>query len=353
MKKITDFENKTFNYIPIYFMFDGDELKEGQIGFGQVKYGEGSIYTGSLIYINGVLEKYGFGEQNFLNSTINALVVGITTKKPLKLYKFVGFYDYRQTQWICGNGIFYYLDEKNEPAGYSTGFFKGTKRIGNFKGFDKSLLLPGFEQTKEIRIHRYKLRFKEQAKRAKVYKQSDFIMVGDSWFEFYLHHEDLSYKGSFDVDCKDLDVVNFGIGGTTYDDWNKYFKKVFKDYQFNNVLVNLGFNDIHEGLSVKNVFSNFKKFIKLVYELNYDAKIYINSVNHSTFYPEYAKKEKELNKLIKDYCLNNNITYIPCNEAFKNTDLKDVYGEDGIHLNHLGYSLWAPYFLKYFKERKK
>lgn len=351
MKKITEFEYKNTNYNPIYFLFDGEKLEEGQIGFGQVRYGEGSIYTGSLIYVNGILEKYGFGEQNFLNSTITALDVGVITKKKLKLYKFVGFYDYRETNWICGKGIFYYLDENNKPYGYTTGYFKGLNQLGNFKDFSKSLLLPGFEHTKEIKIKKFKLRFDERAKKAKDYKQSDFIMVGDSWFEYYLQHEDLAYKGSFDVDCKDLDVVNFGVSGTTYADWSKYFKKVFKDYQFNNVLVNLGFNDLHQGYSIKKVFSNFKKFVKIVYEVNKNAKIYINAVNHSTFYPNYAQKEDDLNKLIRDYCLDNNITYIPCNEAFENIDLKEVYGDDGIHLNHLGYSLWAPYFLKYFKKR--
>lgn len=340
MKRI-EFGKNTIG--PRWFIFDGDVMEEGSFGFGQVSYGEGSVYTGSLTVHNGNLEKIGFGEQDFTHS-----VLGYSVKKSgVKLWKYIGQFDYRITDWICGDGVLYFVDFEGNPAGYVKGNFRGLSRIGKYRGrWSEELLLPGFAATGELESCPYREQIERERMRAKQARASNTVMIGDSWFEFYQSHADAQYLGTFKEDTAGMDIVDFGIGGTTYSDWVKIFPKVLKNYRFEKIIINLGFNDIHSGKSAERAFGDFLSLLKKIYAASPKADVYVNAVCHSVAFPQSVDEEDRLNSLVSGYCKERGLTFIACNTELEKRPLREVYAPDGLHLNKYGYSVWAPVFLK-------
>jgi lysophospholipase L1-like esterase len=104
------------------------------------------------------------------------------------------------------------------------------------------------------------------------------------------------------------------------------------------VFLNGGTNDFVAGYSVEEVFTNYKKIIKLLQE--HHIKPYMQSVVY-TSYVEVNGKITEVNKLLEEYCLQNEIIYINLNSKLSiNQRLLDKYTLDGSHLNAQGYVVW-------------
>lgn len=337
---------------PIFFEFDSQDgiLKEGSSGYGEISYPEGSVYRGSLIFHNGKFEKYGFGEQNFLKSTIECEDIGGPDGGVL--YKFIGYYDYRKTQWICGNGILYFLDKKGNPLAFCKGFFNGTDRVGNWRGsFDNDLLLPGFEPVMEIpKLVRHKRRLRLVEEKRKRTVRARNVMIGDSWFEFFEEKEE--GRGVFTEECGSKDVLNLGIGGSTYEDWLFYAPRLLSGLSFDRVFINLGFNDLHRGYRASRAFHNFIFLSEFIFTLNPKAEIYVNAICPSATFPSFRRSEIRLNRLISQYVLRDErMHFIECDRELKkvkDAELKDYFIDDGLHLNRKGYERWSHYFTVFF-----
>ena len=110
-------------------------------GFGQIKYGEGSVYIGEVYFDGKEFHKLGYGRQDFTYSLIGNVDSIINEK----IYLFVGEFDYRKTNWIYGNGVLYYRDLEGKPSRFVKGFFSCLNKTDEYKGeFDYSLLIDGY-----------------------------------------------------------------------------------------------------------------------------------------------------------------------------------------------------------------
>lgn len=330
---------------PIEFAFESEDgvLRNGQSGFGKVVYPEGSVYTGSLIFIDGRFEKYGFGEQDFTRSTMTADVLGGGEEH--FSYKFVGFYDYRTTDWIYGNGIMYFRDKNQRPSAYIKGFFIGHIVECDWVGaFSEDLLLPGFTAEMEIEQKPHSQRVKVLERKIQNLNTVRTVLVGDSWFEFYENYRDEFHGKS---------VINLGIGGSTYDEWVKHhIKGLLAKIHFERIIVNLGFNDLHHFCGPDELLSSVVKFVNAIRNLNPTAEIFITSVSPSPRFKDMLSKERRANALLQKYCKINNLNYIDTVGLFVKDGVyvdgfETLFSSDGIHPNNKGYCVWQTTFVDF------
>lgn len=363
MKKRIEYTDvKIGNAFPHWFEYDSPdgELRPGTWGVGEVSYEDGSVYRGTLLFRDGTLNKYGFGEQDFTSACQTAADFGADSDK-YKPYKFVGEYDYIRGDWIFGNGVMYFTDKSGKPAAYATGRFCGTGRFGDYEGeFFPELLLPGFEGLPQIELTVRKAQFDAIYEVAKKAGECKSVLVGDSWFEFYSSREPsivaLCGLGDlYETDTAGKSVVNLGIGGTTYIEWAPNIERILKQIKFDRLFFNLGFNDLHFVRTEDETFADFVNVAEAALRARPDAKIFVNAVCPAPAKPRHTEVKARLNKRIKDYCAaHENFTYLPSNEVFldKNgraiKDLADYFATDGIHLNRKGYERWTAYMKKYF-----
>ena len=136
------------NGINFFVPNDKELYKKGKptYGFGQIKYAEGSVYTGEVYFDGTNYHKLGYGKQEFTFSGLGCVDPVINEK----IYLFVGEFDYTKTNWIYGNGVLYYRDPEGNPSRFVKGFFSCLDKVAEYKGeFDYSLLVDGYSKEME------------------------------------------------------------------------------------------------------------------------------------------------------------------------------------------------------------
>ena len=325
-----------------FFVPDG-EFKKGKPckGFGSIKYPEGSVYTGDVVYDGKNFEKLGYGQQDFTRSNIGALDKNINEK----IYKFVGRYDYRKTDWIYGDGVLYYTDADGKPAHFVKGFFRGLDKAGEYRGvFDPKILCEGYTPDMEFNYDPRSAYvdgvFKSADERCAGLRETDTLFVGDSYFGLSDEEEFSgvnSFKNNFGSDC-----VNAGVNGSTFADWLAYMPRITHFPQPKKIIINLGFNDLHSGKSVKKVFSDYEAFIGLLKENFPCARLYLVQTVHAPAYPAFEEKENKLNSLTSQTAQRLGVVAGDWNGAIKDSG-KNCFHADAVHPNEFGYGLFFEF----------
>ena len=336
-KNMIIFENyKTRTPGVWYFIpnnLDDYKKKKPTHGFGVIKYAEGSVYTGEIYFDGKNYNKLGFGQQEFTSSFLGEVDSNINERK----YLYVGSYDYRKTDWIYGNGVLYYKDLDGKPSRFIKGFFCGLDLLKPYtKEFDYSCLIDGYTREMESNYNPRKELFKNEKKYYELVEDLDTLFVGDSYFEFWYNEQfaDISFKKAFDLKR----VLNVGLGGTKFVDWFEYIPLLSDIKEPKNIVVNLGFNDLHSNYSPNKVFNDFKKFLKMFKELFPNSNYYFLNVVHAPGFTAYYARENELNKLIERYAKKNGLTIIHNSEAIANKQQEEhCFDMDDCHLNPTGY----------------
>ncbi len=325
-----------------------DELKIGTKGNGVILYQEGSKYTGPLVFLGTSFEKLGYGTQDFTDSRINNDAVGGPKGDTLYLYQ--GQFDYRISQWIYGNGIFYFLKDK-KPDAYFPGFFSGTEFVKPYEGDNiEELLLPSFRNAKRLN----ELRPNEtRIKQMSLDKSPvDYLFVGDSYFDFLSNHFDKEGKNLFEHYTKGLRAANIGIGGYRFRSWIPLIDRLITPRKPKKIIVNLGFNDLHTGLSPEETLLDAKEFASKILSELPNARIYFITVSHFPAYASRRKQEDEFNQKLKEWTKTDpRFICLDAANVFPPVDKLKPYSEDDlIHPSDLGYSLWMPYIMNEIKK---
>lgn len=302
-------------------------------GFGQIKYPEGSIYTGD-IYFDGVnFNKLGNGQQDFTHSSLG----NVDSKINEKIYKYVGKYDYRKTDWIYGNGVIYYQDINNKPSHFVKGYFKGLNKCKDYVGeFDYSTLLEGYSKDMEFDYSARHALFEMEKSNLKELDNIKTLFIGDSYFEFW-HYKEFSSTTFYK---QFSNALNLGLGGTTFEDWFYFVDGLKSLPQVENIIINLGFNDLHSNLSHKTVYRHFIKLLKMLRELFPNSKYYLLNVVHAPCFGPYLNEEILYNELIKKHEKKNDVTILDNYSNILNGQKEEnCFASDLVHLNDFGYRL--------------
>lgn len=330
------FDEYKTNSVGVWYFVSEDEWHKGKpcYGFGSIKYHEGSIYTGDIYYTGKSFEKIGMGQQDFRLSSMGEPVEGLSEKR----YKYVGEYDYRKTDWIYGNGVLYYTDLDGNPSHFTKGFFAGINKIGAWKGkFDPSILIDGYSLDMEVDYdeNEIKLKHKVQEVLDSGKQNISTLFIGDSYFEFYKKN-DFAGKYIFDNVFPE-NFVNIGIGGSTFADWLKYFPSIIKIPTPETIVLNLGFNDVHnESVSVRKVYLNYLHFLRNLRSIYPNSIIYLIESVQAPAFPNYYDKEHRWNALIRSTASKYNVKIISYIDELNESN-KNCFHSDAVHLNENGY----------------
>ena len=181
----------------------------------------------------------------------------------------------------------------------------------------------------------------------------NFVFLGDSLTDFYPLEE------FYD----ELPVVNSGVSGYQTTDILSRIDSMVAIYNPTKVFLLIGTNDIQNNRSEDEIVNNIKKIIDKIHEVRPKTKIYLESllpvnnsndskINHDMVGKRENKTIQSINKKLKKYAEEENITFINLYDEFvnDNNEMTLKYTEEGLHLSSLGYLKLTNILLPYLQD---
>ena len=175
-------------------------------------------------------------------------------------------------------------------------------------------------------------------------KEAKIVFAGDSYLDMWQASYNIT---SYEEDMKDYDSINVGIGGTIWEEWNYMKDSLIIPYCKDQVVLHLGFNDLHMGASVEEAYSAMRKLVTDIQKVKPNIRFYILSVEPSPAFSSYLQVEKQLNKKYQEFCESDeHLTFVNTASLFMNgetpiSDLANYFINDNVHLNKKGYDKWV------------
>lgn len=148
---------------------------------------------------------------------------------------------------------------------------------------------------------------------------------------------------SLPQDFPEYKIINRGFGGNQIADSAYYADRMIIPYAPKAIYLRAGGNDLNAGKSVEQVFTDYKDFVAKVHGKLPEADIYFISLSPSIARWKQADKEKELNRLIKDYVQGKpHLRYIDTYDMVLGADGQpraELFVADKLHFSEAGYKL--------------
>lgn len=167
----------------------------------------------------------------------------------------------------------------------------------------------------------------------------DLVFIGDSITDI-AEWEDL---------FPSLKIANRGINGDTTGGVLDRLDSIYST-NANRAFIMIGVNDFVSGMSVNEVFENYKAIVNRL--VAHEMNVYIQStILTGMRYKELNTKIADLNeRLMLLSTKQHSITYIDLNAGLsKNSILNPMYSMDDTHLNGKGYAVWKDIISPYVK----
>ena len=172
----------------------------------------------------------------------------------------------------------------------------------------------------------------------------DNLFIGDSYFELW-NYEEYSKNTFYNVFKNSL---NLGLGGTRFYDWIPYVYKL-KDLKApKNIIINLGFTDIHCEETRRAVQVHLRRFeiLQLLRDIFTDSNYYFVNVVHAPLFKDLVDVEEQLNRYLESGQTKYNYKVID-NCLNIASSKENPFFIDLVHLNHHGYELFESLIKKY------
>ena len=315
-----------------------------QLGYGQVKYNDDSVYTGQLLYTGSDFLRKGYGEMDFSNTNFDAGVWG--SSRDNRLYKYVGEFDYSINGWIYGNGIMYYKDSNGNPTSFAKGYFSSCHIIGEYQ-YQDFKLIEGYDMSMESKYLRFREDYDKYLTDKKYeYKHHKYLFVGSSYMEFMNSNIDTPFSKYFG----EYDALNVGCGGSTTADWLNYYETLVKPYTPDTIIMHTAGNDYANNASFDMIEDSLIKFIEMVKKDMPNTKIYFVTQIYTVATQKTFIYRDQLNDLF--YLMSNkydnvkvidtrSVTLVDIDNFVPVDNLSSYFLNDGLHMNDKGYQLWS------------
>lgn len=148
--------------------------------------------------------------------------------------------------------------------------------------------------------------------------------------------------------------LNRGFGGSEIADSTHFLTELVVKHKPRVVVFYAGDNDIASGKSPGKVHSDFLDFEELFLSQLPDTKLIYISTKPSIARWKMADKMRKANEFIAADCdKNENFTYVDVWPVMLDEDGqpgKDIFLEDGLHMNEKGYQSWVELIAPHLKE---
>lgn len=304
-------------------------------GFGIIRYAEGSVYYGDVFFDGENYNKLGFGRQDFLLSDIGAL----DSWRKIRRAFYIGEFDYRETDWIYGNGVIYYVDENNRPACFVKGFYEGLDITGPYTGQLTQEMLPnGYTLEMEAFFDHWGDTFRRQMQRLSGVEVLENLFIGDSYFELW---DSPDYVGDrlFDREFPNARNLNLGIGGTCFSSWMRFLPEVTALPQPKRIFLNLGFNDLHRHRNPDRAYGCYLALLEALKKAFPEAMYYLLNVVQCPNDLNCQEIEERFNAMTAESAQSLGVSILDMRTAIRNAGgLQKAFSSDNIHLNAVGYA---------------
>jgi lysophospholipase L1-like esterase len=142
-----------------------------------------------------------------------------------------------------------------------------------------------------------------------------------------------------------LEVVNRGFGGSTLPDLIAAVNRLVVRYDPRVVVIYAGDNDLAFGVGVQQVVADFRKLVQKIEAALPRTRIVFISIKPSPARWNIIDKAREANRGLQAIvAADPRLAYVDVEPVMLGADgkpRKDLYVEDGLHMNELGEQLWA------------
>jgi lysophospholipase L1-like esterase len=157
---------------------------------------------------------------------------------------------------------------------------------------------------------------------------------------------------SIQSDFPKYNIINRGFGGSQTSDLLYYFDQLIRPYNPKKIFIYEGDNDLHAGKSPEQILSTMDSLLSLIRQkVSPNVPVYLISPKPSTSRWHLRDKYIELNQRMGQLASSKKKVYFidvwtPALDADGNV-VKDIFLEDGLHMNEKGYAIWVSVIRKY------
>ena len=194
------------------------------------------------------------------------------------------------------------------------------------------------------------LRFQGEVKQltagdSAINKKKIILFVGSSSIRMW---------GSLAKDFPKHNTLNRGFGGSEMSDLIYFVDQLIIPYNPTTIFIYEGDNDLSNGKSPDEIVKHFQQLVSLIRQkLSPKTNVYFISPKPSIARWSLKPKYDELNQRLKTLAKQNKrVTFIDMWPPMLEPDgtvKKDLFIEDGLHMNAKGYSIWAAVVKAYLK----
>ncbi|MCB9769303.1 MAG: hypothetical protein H6751_13210 [Candidatus Omnitrophica bacterium] len=188
------------------------------------------------------------------------------------------------------------------------------------------------------------IQFFEQTDKENPPPQNGILFIGSSSIRFW------------DVDAffPNLPVINRGFGGSQIADSIHFADRILIPYHPKTVVFYAGDNDIAAGKSAEQVLEDYKTFAGIVRKNLPETRLIYIAIKPSLSRWNLVDEMRKANDLIeKEASQDNHQIFIDIDAPMIGEDgkpKKELFLEDGLHLNNKGYEIWSDLVREHLSE---
>lgn len=149
-------------------------------------------------------------------------------------------------------------------------------------------------------------------------------------------------------------VIRRGYGGSTVADTNFYFDRIVARYRPRQIVFYAGENDVNMGKSPEDVLGDIRTFMdKKTAALGLTPVFYV-SIKPSKARAADFEAQSRANSLVAEFAANrSDMVYVDVASAMmENGAPRDIFIDDGLHMNSAGYEIWREIIARALKREK-
>jgi len=154
-----------------------------------------------------------------------------------------------------------------------------------------------------------------------------------------------------------LPAINRGFGGSQTADVVHFAPRIVLNYDPRLIVLYAGDNDLAAGKTPERVHAAFQAFVKTVHEKLPKVRIVYICIKPSVRRWALIEKIRKANALIEAECKKNErLVYLDIATPMLGDDGKprrELFANDGLHMNAKGYAVWAERLKSYLEVDKK